>query len=257
MSACFSISIPRRVNRLRNNHTVTQIDNRFRRLIQALDYAFQKPELLRQALTHRSFSSTNNERFEFVGDSILNYTVARMLYDQFPQLTEGELSRLRANLVNQNTLAEIAHELKLGDYLYLGEGELKSGGFNRPSILADALEATFAAVSFDADFQRAEQVVRRLYDSRVAAIDPTKHAKDAKTRLQEALQARKWPLPKYRILTQTGEAHEQWFKVVCDLGELIIESQGEGGSRRAAEQQAAEVALQLLEQKLATGKKNA
>ena len=235
---------------------MNQVDTRFRRLSEALDYAFQKPDLLRQALTHRSFAASNNERFEFIGDSILNYTVARMLFDQFPRLSEGELSRLRANLVNQNTLAEIAHELKLGDYLYLGEGELKSGGFNRPSILADALEATFAAVSFDADFQHAEQVVRRLYASREAAIDPTKHAKDAKTRLQEALQARKWPLPKYRILTQTGEAHEQWFKVVCDLGDLMIESQGEGGSRRAAEQQAAEVALQQLEQRLATGKKN-
>lgn len=230
-------------------------DNRFRRLSQALDYAFQKPELLRQALTHRSYGASNNERFEFVGDSILNYTVARMLFDQFPKLTEGELSRLRANLVNQNTLAEIAHELKLGDYLYLGEGELKSGGFNRPSILADALEATFAAVSFDSDFLRAEQVVRRLYDQRVTSIDTTRQAKDAKTRLQEALQARKLALPKYRILSQSGEAHEQWFRVECDLGELAIGSTGEGGSRRAAEQQAADAALILLEQKLAASKK--
>nr|WP_231589182.1 MULTISPECIES: ribonuclease III [Chromobacterium] len=222
---------------------------------QALDYAFQKPELLRQALTHRSYGAGNNERFEFVGDSILNYTVARMLFDQFPKLTEGELSRLRANLVNQNTLAEIAHELKLGDYLYLGEGELKSGGFNRPSILADALEATFAAVSFDSDFLRAEQVVRRLYAERVSSIDTSRQAKDAKTRLQEALQARKLALPKYRILSQSGEAHEQWFRVECDLGELAIGSTGEGGSRRAAEQQAAEAALDLLEQKLAASKK--
>lgn len=230
-------------------------DNRFRRLSQALDYAFQKPELLRQALTHRSYGAGNNERFEFVGDSILNYTVARMLFDQFPKLTEGELSRLRANLVNQNTLAEIAHELKLGDYLYLGEGELKSGGFNRPSILADALEATFAAVSFDSDFLRAEQVVRRLYAERVSSIDTSRQAKDAKTRLQEALQARKLALPKYRILSQSGEAHEQWFRVECDLGELAIGSTGEGGSRRAAEQQAADAALILLEQKLAASKK--
>jgi len=234
---------------------VTQPDSRFRRLCQALDYSFLEQQLLRQAMTHRSFGSPNNERFEFVGDSILNYTVARMLYDRFPSLTEGELSRLRANLVNQNTLAEIAHELKLGDYLFLGEGELKSGGFNRPSILADALEATFAAVSFDRDFMAAENVVRGLYASRVAAIDPTKHAKDAKTRLQEALQAHKQPLPKYRILAQSGEAHEQWFHVGCDLGDLMIETSGEGGSRRAAEQQAAEVALDLLEQHFAKGKK--
>ncbi|OWY40620.1 ribonuclease III [Xenophilus sp. AP218F] len=256
MSACFSISTPRQAPRLPSNNTVTQTDNRFRRLTQALDYAFKQPELLRQALTHRSYGSCNNERFEFVGDSILNYTVARMLFDQFPQLSEGELSRLRANLVNQNTLAEIAQELKLGDYLYLGEGELKSGGFNRPSILADAVEATFAAVSFDADFAAAEQVVRRLYAQRVANIDITRQAKDAKTRLQEALQARKLPLPKYRILSQNGEAHEQWFKVECDLGELALISTGEGGSRRAAEQQAAEAALGLLEQKFASGKKS-
>lgn len=235
---------------------MTQSDSRFRRLTQALNYQFNNPQLLRQAMTHRSFGLPNNERFEFIGDSILNYTVARMLYDKFPALTEGELSRLRANLVNQATLAEIALELKLGDYLYLGEGELKSGGFNRPSILADSVEATFAAVSFDADFAAAEQVVRGLYASRVNAIDPTKHAKDAKTRLQEALQAHKFPLPKYRIQEQSGEAHEQWFRVGCDLGDLMIESSGEGGSRRVAEQQAAEVALALLEQHLAKGKKN-
>ncbi len=235
--------------------TVTQNENRFKRLSTALDHPFVRPELLRQALTHRSFGSPNNERFEFIGDSILNYTVARMLFDRFPTLTEGELSRLRANLVNQATLAEIAHELVLGDYLYLGEGELKSGGFNRPSILADAVEATFAAISFDADFNEAERVVRRLYRSRVDAIDPKSHAKDAKTRLQEALQARRMPLPRYRILAQSGEAHEQWFKVVCDLGDLMIESTGEGGSRRAAEQQAAEQALLELDKALAVGRK--
>jgi len=229
--------------------------NRFQRLQTALDYSFGQPDLLRQALTHRSFGSPNNERFEFVGDSILNYTVARMLYDAFPKLTEGELSRLRANLVNQNTLAEIAQQLKLGDDLLLGEGELKSGGFNRPSILADALEATFAAVSFDADFAEAERVVRRLFAERIATIDLTKQAKDAKTRLQEALQARHFALPKYRILAQTGEAHEQWFKVECDLGELAIETSGEGGSRRAAEQQAAEVALERLAARYPQGKK--
>jgi ribonuclease III len=234
---------------------VTQFETRSRRLCEALNYSFAKPVLLRQALTHRSFGTPNNERFEFVGDSILNYTVARMLYDRFPALAEGDLSRLRANLVNQNTLAEIAHELQLGDYLFLGEGELKSGGFNRPSILADAMEAMFAAVSFDADFSAAEQVVRGLFAARVLAIDPTKHAKDAKTRLQEALQARKLPLPKYRILEQSGEAHEQWFRVQCDLGDLAIETSGEGGSRRAAEQQAAEVALEQLERHLAQGRK--
>ncbi|MCL6262580.1 ribonuclease III [Craterilacuibacter sp. RT1T] len=228
---------------------------RFRRLSEALGYRFTRPEWLRQALTHRSYGTPNNERLEFVGDSILNYTVARMLYDRFPQLTEGELSRLRANLVNQQTLSELAQLLKLGDELYLGEGELKSGGFNRPSILADALEATFAAVSFDADFAAAETVVRHLYRARVDAIDPTRHAKDAKTRLQEALQARKYPLPRYRILSQLGEAHEQHFKVACELGDLGIDTSGEGNSRRAAEQQAAEQALLQLEAQFKLGKK--
>nr|WP_229800400.1 ribonuclease III [Vogesella alkaliphila] len=221
----------------------------------ALDYSFSRFELLRQAVTHRSFGAPNNERFEFVGDSILNYTVARMLFDHFPKLSEGELSRLRANLVNQSTLAEIAQQLKLGDYLYLGEGELKSGGFNRPSILADAVEAIFAAISFDADFMAAERVVRRLYQERVVAIDPSKHAKDAKTRLQEALQARRLSLPRYSILSQSGEAHEQSFRVQCDLAELGIITTGDGISRRGAEQQAADAALLLLEQHFAAGKK--
>ncbi|KMJ54024.1 ribonuclease III [Vogesella sp. EB] len=221
----------------------------------ALDYSFSRFELLRQAVTHRSFGAPNNERFEFVGDSILNYTVAKMLFDHFPKLSEGELSRLRANLVNQSTLAEIAQQLKLGDYLYLGEGELKSGGFNRPSILADAVEAIFAAISFDTDFMAAERVVRRLYQERVVAIDPSKHAKDAKTRLQEALQARRLSLPRYSILSQSGEAHEQSFRVQCDLAELSIITTGDGISRRGAEQQAADAALLLLEQHFAAGKK--
>ncbi|GGX98230.1 ribonuclease III [Vogesella alkaliphila] len=234
---------------------MNQSDQRFRRLCTALDYSFSRFELLRQAVTHRSFGAPNNERFEFVGDSILNYTVARMLFDHFPKLSEGELSRLRANLVNQSTLAEIAQQLKLGDYLYLGEGELKSGGFNRPSILADAVEAIFAAISFDADFMAAERVVRRLYQERVVAIDPSKHAKDAKTRLQEALQARRLSLPRYSILSQSGEAHEQSFRVQCDLAELGIITTGDGISRRGAEQQAADAALLLLEQHFAAGKK--
>jgi ribonuclease-3 len=223
-------------------------ETRFTRLFDQLGYRFITLSWLKQALTHRSYGTPHNERLEFVGDSILNYAVARMLYDRFPQLPEGDLSRLRANLVNQNTLAEIAQELKLGDYLFLGEGELKSGGFNRPSILADALEATFAAVSFDSSFAEAEAVVRGLYQSRVMALDPTRHAKDAKTRLQEAVQARRFALPKYRIESQLGEAHEQWFRVSCDLAEIGIETVGEGSSRRAAEQQAAEVALTRFEQ---------
>lgn len=214
-----------------------------RRIQMAFDYQFTRPELLRQALTHRSFSAKNNERFEFVGDSILNYTVAKMLFTAFPQLSEGELSRLRANLVNQDTLAAIAVDIHVGDALLLGAGELKSGGFRRPSIVADAMEAMFAAVSFDADFSAAEQVVRHLFAERIRHIDPHDSGKDAKTRLQEALQARHLPLPKYRIVEQVREAQEQQFVVQCDLGELGYQTESAGHSRREAEQATAKVAL--------------
>lgn len=216
------------------------------RIQKAFDYQFTCVELLQQALTHRSFSAKNNERFEFVGDSILNYTVAKMLFTAFPQLSEGELSRLRANLVNQNTLAAIAAEIRVGDALLLGTGELKSGGFRRPSILADAMEAMFAAVSLDADFNAAEQVVRHLFAERIRHIDPHDSGKDAKTRLQEALQARHMPLPKYRIVDQIGDAHDQQFVVQCDLGESGYQTESAGHSRREAEQVAAKTALVWL-----------
>ena len=180
---------------------------------QKLQYRFKQPELLTRALTHRSYSSRHNERFEFVGDAILNYTIAKMLYDTFPDLPEGRLSRLRANLVNQDTLAEIATELKVGDALLLGNGELKSGGFRRPSILSDAMEAMFAAVSFDTDFNAAEQVVRHLFARRVGSISFDNEGKDAKTMLQEALQARRLALPKYRIEHQEGEGYTARYTV--------------------------------------------
>lgn len=225
-----------------------------RHLQQALGYEFLQLDLLKQALTHRSFAAKNNERFEFVGDAILNYTVAKMLFVAFPKLSEGELSRLRANLVNQDTLAEMALAMQVGDALYLGQGELKSGGFRRPSILADAMEAMFAAISFDADFARAEKVVRNLFAERIKSIDPGDSGKDAKTRFQEALQARRLAVPKYRIIEQRGEAHEQCFVVSCDLGELGYETQAQGGSRREAEQTAAEAALQWFNQQFALKK---
>lgn len=221
-----------------------------RKLEQAIGFQFTDTDWLQQALTHRSYSSRNNERLEFIGDSILNYTVARMLYDRFPQLLEGDLSRLRANLVNQGTLAELAYSLSLGGYLLLGEGERKSGGFNRPSILADAMEAIFAAVSFDADFCQAEQVIQRLYTQRIAEINPKKQFKDAKTQLQEIIQAHRLSLPKYLILQQQGEAHDQMFKVSCELPDLCLIAYGEGGSRRAAEQVAAASILQPLQNHL-------
>ena len=178
------------------------------RIQRQIGHQFSDEALLRQALTHRSHAGLNNERLEFVGDSILNYTVARMLYDAFPKLPEGKLSRLRANLVNQNTLAALAGEMQLGEALYLGAGEMKSGGSSRPSILADALEALFAAVCLDAGFAAAEAVVRRLFAERVRGVDLDTQAKDAKSRLQEALQARRMPLPKYRSEQQTGEGLE-------------------------------------------------
>ncbi|ATD65362.1 ribonuclease III [Neisseria weixii] len=218
------------------------------RIQQHLGYAFRRIELLQQALTHRSFNAKHNERFEFVGDAILNYTIAKMLFDAFPKLTEGELSRLRANLVNEGVLAEIALEMNVGDGLYLGTGELKSGGFRRPSILADAMEAMFAAVSFDADFATAEKVIRHLFAGRVKSVDFKNQGKDNKTTLQEALQARRLALPKYRIEEQIGTANDSRFVISCDLGELGFICKAQGASRKTAEQEAAAEALKWLEQ---------
>jgi ribonuclease-3 len=217
------------------------------RLQQALGYTFTRADLLTQALTHRSYGATNNERLEFLGDSVLNCTVARALYDAFPDLPEGSLSRLRANLVRQETLAEIAVTLKLGDSLRLGEGELKSGGFRRPSILADALESLFGAVFLDAGFDAAERVVRGLFDPLVAQIDPKASGKDPKTQLQEMLQSRRLPLPDYRLVDTQGEAHDQSFTVECVLAKPMLSTRGVGKSRRAAEQEAARQACAALQ----------
>ena len=196
-----------------------------------LGHSFQNPRLFEQALTHRSYSAQNNERFEFVGDAILDYSVAKMLFDAFPGYSEGELSRLRANLVNQDVLAEIARSMGVGDALYLGVGELKSGGFDRPSILAAA-----------------EQTVRRLFARRIANIDLSNQGKDPKTLLQEALQARRLPLPKYRIEHQSGEGCDARFEIACDLGELAHITRAQAASRRAAEQAAAKEALDWLQE---------
>lgn len=216
------------------------------RLEKALAYSFRQPELLRQALTHRSHSSPHNERLEFLGDSVLNCTVATLLFQQFPNLKEGELSRLRANLVRQEALAEIAAELGLGDALRLGEGELKSGGFRRPSILADALEAILGAVYLDAGFEAARTAIERLYQSRIERIDPRQSGKDAKTALQEWLQGRRLPLPHYELVETLGEAHAQEFVVHCSIPAIDLQVTGRGGSRRAAEQEAAQSALARL-----------
>lgn len=218
------------------------------KLEQPLGHHFSRPELLLQALTHRSFGSPHNERLEFLGDSILNCTVADLIFHKFPQLREGELSRIRASLVKQETLAQIAQGLHLGDALRLGEGELKSGGFRRPSILADALEAIIAATYLDAGFQAAEELVARLFHPLIEAIDPKLPAKDPKTELQEWLQARHIELPRYTLGTISGEAHAQEFEALCNVPELAITTRGSGPSRRTAEQAAARLALVAIQQ---------
>lgn len=230
---------PTTVSRLNNSSGNTPIEA-------ALNYTFQRRELLAQALTHRSFGSPNNERLEFLGDSVLNCVVARALYESFPLLPEGSLSRLRANLVRQETLAEIAGHLKLGEALRMGEGELKSGGFHRPSILADALESLFGAIFLDGGFDVAQAVVRGLLDPRIAVIDPHASGKDPKTELQEILQARRLPLPEYKLIETAGFAHDQIFNVDCIIVSLKLSTRGQGKSRRAAEQEAARLACVSL-----------
>ena len=202
-------------------------------------HPFENPELLRQALTHRSHSACHNERLEFLGDGVLNCVIAAELYRRFPQLAEGELSRLRASLVNQQCLFEIAQQIELGAQLRLGEGELKSGGARRPSMLADALEAVIGAVFIDGGFEAARAVVLGLFEHPLRAADPLTLGKDAKTRLQEFLQARRVPLPQYSVISTAGETHEQIFRVECVIPELNIRTEGEGTSRRGAEQAAA------------------
>lgn len=216
-------------------------------LEQALGHRFSKPEILLTALTHRSHSSPHNERLEFLGDSILNCVIARQLFDRFPGLPEGDLSRLRANLVRQDSLHRLALSLSLGRFLRLGEGEQKSGGHQRPSILADTLEALFGAIWLDAGFDTAAAVIVRLYGELLGAISPGQPIKDAKTRLQELLQGRRLALPKYSLVATEGEAHAQQFRIACEIDQLRIRTDGSGGSRRAAEQMAAERALERLQ----------
>jgi len=210
-----------------------------------LGYEFRDSGLLRQALTHRSHSAPHNERLEFLGDAVLNCAVASLLYERFPRLAEGDLSRLRANLVNQDTLSRVAISMELGGQLRLGEGELKSGGFRRPSILADALEAVVGAVFLDGGFDRAAELIRRIYPPLLEELDTGTPGKDPKTLLQEHLQGRRLPLPQYNVIGVSGEAHEQEFQVECVVADLDIRTLGEGSSRRGAEQTAARRAYEL------------
>jgi ribonuclease-3 len=210
-----------------------------------IGYHFREPKLLRQALTHRSHGPCHNERLEFLGDGVLNCIVAALLFERFPRLSEGELSRLRASLVNQQSLFDLARSLNLGEALRLGEGELKSGGFRRPSILADALEAVIGAAFLDGGFEAARDVVVACFEPIITGIDPHTQGKDPKTLLQEHLQGRRLPLPKYAVIGISGEAHDQRFEVECVIDDLDIRGRGEGTSRRAAEQGAARAAYQL------------
>jgi len=212
-----------------------------------LGYHFKDTTLLSTALTHRSASSNNNERMEFLGDAILGYLISSELYQRFPSATEGILSRLRASLVKGDTLADIATQLQFGDYLILGSGELKSGGFRRRSILSDAFEAVIGAIYLDSDIETARQCILPFFKPRLDQCDPAAVKKDAKTRLQEYLQSRGYALPEYSVRSISGEAHKQTFEVECRLAELEIISSGQGSSRRKAEQQAAKKALELLE----------
>lgn len=218
-------------------------------LCAALGYEFRQPSLLQRALTHRSYAAEHYEKLEFLGDSVLGCVIASYLIAAYPDLAEGELSRLRSNLVKEETLVILAQQLDLGRCLKLGEGELKSAGFRRPSILADALEAIFGAVFMDAGFAAAEQVVLKLYVPYLASIDLKTLGKDAKTLLQELLQSKYIALPTYTVLTTEGLAHEQVFQVECAIPSLKIITRGRGASRRHAEQQAALAAYQSLGKK--------
>ena len=219
------------------------MSDKTRELVQRLQYTFRDAGLLARALTHRSHGNQNYERLEFLGDSILSFLVADLLYDRFPRLPEGDLTRLRATLVRRETLAGLARGLKLGDFLELGSGELKSGGFDRDSILADSLEAIIGAIYKDGGLDAARQTVLRLYASVLRDIDPQAILKDPKTRLQEILQGNRKPLPTYTVVNVKGEAHNQEFTVQCDVVGLDIPLVGVGSSRRKAEQEAAGLAF--------------
>ncbi|WP_426417296.1 ribonuclease III [Aestuariirhabdus sp. LZHN29] len=219
---------------------------RLDKLSRKLGYSFVDEQLALLALTHRSYASSNNERLEFLGDSIVNFTIAEALFSKFPQAKEGQLSRLRARLVKGQTLAELAREFELGDYLRLGSGELKSGGYRRESILADTVEALIGAIYLDRGMDCCRERILAWYRSRLDALSLEDTQKDPKTRLQELLQARQAALPLYEVLNVEGEAHAQTFRVQCEVELLSKKCEGTGNSRRGAEQQAARLVLKEL-----------
>ena len=221
-----------------------------RRLVDRLGYHFKDLSLVETALSHRSVGAHNNERLEFLGDSIVNFIIGEALFQQFPQCREGELSQMRAQLVKGVTLAEIAREFEIGDQLNLGPGEMKSGGFRRESILADTVEALIGAIYLDGGMDICRENVLRWYQQRLAAISPKGANKDAKSQLQELLQSRKKALPKYQLINATGSDHDQSFEIECVIGHLKQSFTGIGTSRRAAEQLAAAQALSQLQELL-------
>ncbi len=210
-------------------------------------YQFRQQDLLEQALTHRSYSrSSNNERLEFLGDSILNLIISNHIYLRFTDADEGDLSRLRASLVKKETLAQVAKGIGLGDHIHLGGGELKSGGYRRASILSDALEALIGAVYLDSDYEQAETTVLRLFEAQLQGVDEGANLRDPKTQLQEYLQAHKKQLPHYQVEQTTGKSHDQVFTVSCKITDLDMQTEGKGSSRKKAEQQAAQKILNQL-----------
>lgn len=215
-------------------------------LNKALQYRFNDPSLFAQALTHRSACSLNNERLEFLGDAVLDFVISEAIFREREEADEGDLSRLRAALVKDTSLAQIASELELGEHLILGSGERKTGGHRRASILADALEAIFGAVYLDSGFTAAKEIIERLFADRLAALPDASELRDPKTRLQEWLQARKLSLPLYELTNVTGKDHRQRFEVSCTVSELSQTTEGAASSRRKAEQQAARHMLQVL-----------
>ena len=222
------------------------MNDKLSRLEQKLGYPFQNKDLLVRAITHRSAGSRHNERREFLGDSILSLVIAEVLYHRFPNVSEGDMSRMRATLVREKTLAELAREFALGDYLILGPGELKSGGYRRESILADTVEALIGAIYLDSDLDGIRTLMLNWYNERLDSIRPGVEQKDPKTRLQEFLQGRRRPLPTYAVTDVKGEAHNQQFTVECAIDDIEAAFVGVGSSRRKAEQAAAERALEQL-----------
>ena len=220
--------------------------DKLKRLERKIGHTFVDGDLLKRAITHRSAGSRHNERLEFLGDSILSLVIAEALYHRFPDVSEGDMSRMRATLVREKTLAELAREFDLGEYLILGPGELKSGGFRRESILADTVEALIGAIFLDVGIEQIRTLLLQWYASRLDEIRPGADQKDPKTRLQELLQGKRKPLPSYAVVKVKGEAHNQEFTVQCEIEGLDVTVVGVGSSRRKAEQAAAEKALEQL-----------